>query len=110
MTNPMGKTQFAYETIVGLQVKNEDLYTDYRKAMTPLLKQYGGGFRYDFRIKETLISENPKEINRVFLIFFPSKETKERFFADPEYLKIRETYFTPSVASTTIISEYDRFQ
>jgi uncharacterized protein (DUF1330 family) len=106
MTN---KTLLAYETIVGLNIKNEALYASYRESMTPLLKNYEGGFRYDFKILETLISEDTNLINRVFLIFFKNKESKDSFFSDPNYLKIRETYFSPSVESTTIIAEYERY-
>ncbi|WP_411824605.1 DUF1330 domain-containing protein [Leptospira sp. 'Mane'] len=109
MTNKSEKTLLSYETVVGLEIKDENLYTSYRQAMTPLLKNYEGGFRYDFKIQETLINEDGKPINRVFLIFFKNKDKKDKFFSDPEYLKIRETYFTPSVGSATIISEYERF-
>ncbi|EMY70934.1 DUF1330 domain-containing protein [Leptospira vanthielii] len=110
MINQIEKKEFAYETVVGLKVSDDELYTNYRKAMTPLLIKYEGGFRYDFKIQETLISEDPKPINRLFLIFFKNKELKDLFFKDPEYLKIRETFFTPSVESTTILSEYERYQ
>ncbi|WP_109020577.1 DUF1330 domain-containing protein [Leptospira kobayashii] len=109
MTKESEKTLLSYETVVGLKIKDEDLYTKYRESMTPLLKNYEGGFRYDFKIQETLISENTNFINRVFLIFFKNKELKNSFFSDPNYLKIRETYFSPSVESTTIIAEYERY-
>lgn len=110
MFNQVEKTAFAYETVVGLKVTNDELYSDYRKAMTPILTKYEGGFRYDFKILETLISEDQKPINRLFLIYFNNKESKDRFFKDPEYIKIKETFFTPSVESNTIISEYERYQ
>ncbi|XDD53470.1 DUF1330 domain-containing protein [Leptospira sp. WS4.C2] len=110
MSNQFEKTAFAYETVVGLKVSDDELYTQYRKAMTPLLLKYEGGFRYDFKIQETLITEDPKPINRLFLIFFKNKELKDLFFKDPEYLKIRETFFIPSVEATTILAEYERFQ
>ncbi|MBM9546626.1 DUF1330 domain-containing protein [Leptospira sp. 201903074] len=110
MSNQFKKTAFAYETVVGLQVSNDELYSNYRKAMTPLLLKYEGGFRYDFKIQETLISEDSKQINRLFLIFFRTKELKDLFFKDPEYLKIRETFFTPSVETSTILSEYERYE
>lgn len=43
-----------YELLVGLHVTNAQQYQQYRQAMQPLLKQYSGGFRYDFSIEETL--------------------------------------------------------
>lgn len=103
------KEVISFETIVGLQIKDESLYAEYRNAMKGLLEQYEGGFRYDFKIAETLKSETENPINRVFLIYFKTKEKKLSFFADPEYQKIRETYFVPSVASTTQIAAYERF-
>ncbi|TGL86318.1 DUF1330 domain-containing protein [Leptospira congkakensis] len=105
----MEKNLLSYETIVGLKVKDDQLYSEYRKAMGSILEKYEGGFRYDFRIEETLKSETENPINRVFLIFFKNKERKDRFFADPDYLKVREKYFVPSVEVTTIIAEYERY-
>lgn len=103
------KTAISYETVVALNVIDDALYTEYRKAMTPILKKFEGGFRYDFKVQETLINESGNPINRVFLIFFKNQERKDSFFSDPEYLKVREKYFNPSVGSTTVLSEYDRF-
>ncbi|MCW7491838.1 DUF1330 domain-containing protein [Leptospira sp. 2 VSF19] len=105
----MEKELLSLETIVGLQVKDDDLYTKYRTEMKSLLETYEGGFRYDFKIQETLKSETKNPINRVFLIYFKNKERKLSFFSDPEYKKIREKYFVPSVESTTQIAEYERF-
>jgi len=41
----------SYEMMVGLEVKDDTKYSDYRKAMTPLLETFEGGFRYDFRFQ-----------------------------------------------------------
>jgi uncharacterized protein (DUF1330 family) len=68
--------------VMGLQVKNDDLYTKYREAMAPFLKLYGGGFRYDFKIAEVLKNEEGRPINRVFAIYFGDKEKMDQFFAD----------------------------
>lgn len=38
----------SYETVVGLQVNDDYSYSRYREGMTPILKEYGGGFRYLF--------------------------------------------------------------
>ncbi len=97
-----------YEMLMGLQVKNDELYTKYREAMAPFLKKYGGGFRYDFKIAEVLKNEEGRPINRVFVIYFADKEKMDQFFADPEYKKVKEQYFDASVESRTTISEYSR--
>ena len=96
------------EMLVGLNVINDSDYTKYREGMTPILKSIGGGFGYDFKIAEVLKSESGNIINRVFTIYFPSEEELNSFFSNSEYLKFKEQFFTSSVASTTIISTYNK--
>ncbi|WKZ70881.1 MAG: DUF1330 domain-containing protein [Melioribacteraceae bacterium] len=95
-----------YEYLVGLNVTDDASYQKYREGMTPILKSYGGGFNYDFKVSEVFITQSQNKINRVFTLFFPDKETSERFFSDPEYLEIKKAYFEKAVESTTIISRY----
>ena len=97
----------SYEMIVGLQVKDDKLYSDYRHAMKPLLEKADGGFRYDFKVSEVLKNEEGRPINRVFAIYFGSKEQSERFFSDPGYLEIKKQFFEASVDHTNIISKYE---
>jgi uncharacterized protein (DUF1330 family) len=92
--------------IVGLQVDDPDLYQKYRAAMEPILIRYGGRFRYDFWIRETLRNEDGKNINRVFVIEFPDPSSRDKFFSDPDYLEIRKRYFDSSVSATTVIAEF----
>jgi uncharacterized protein (DUF1330 family) len=96
----------AFEMMVGLTVTNDDVYTEYRAAMRPLLEAHGGGFRYDFKISEVLKSTSTHPINRVFAIYFKDEESMNAFFSNPDYLKIKATYFEKSVAGTTIFGSY----
>jgi len=96
-----------FESIVGLFVTNDEMYSEYRRRMTPLLESYDGGFRYDFCVAKVLINESGDPINRVFAIYFGDRERMDRFFADPDYLRVKEKYFSPSVESVTIISAYE---
>jgi uncharacterized protein (DUF1330 family) len=98
----------SYEMLVGLNVLDDRMYQEYRDAMKPILAAYGGGFSYDFKVSEVLLSEAGSEINRVFTINFPDNEKMEDFFSNPEYLKVKETYFEGSVGSTIIISSYEK--
>ncbi|MDO6763626.1 DUF1330 domain-containing protein [Agarivorans sp. 1_MG-2023] len=98
----------SYEMLVGLHVLDDDMYQQYRDAMRPILSSYGGGFGYDFKVSEVLRPEENSDINRVFTIYFSDGAAKEAFFANPEYLKVREHYFEASVASTTIIASYEK--
>jgi len=95
-----------YEMLVGLNVMDDDVYGAYRDAMKPILNEYLGNFGYDFKVSEVLKHEGNPDINRVFTIQFKDKDHMERFFSDPNYLSVKEEFFTRSVGSTTIISEY----
>ncbi len=103
-----GDNKMSIEMLVGLNVCEENLYQVYREEMTPILKNYGGGFGYDFKISEVLKAEVNEPINRVFTIYFESKESMDKFFADEKYLEIKKRTFENSVTSTTIISTYER--
>jgi len=98
----------AFEMLVGLQVTDDALYSQYRSAMAPILKRFGGGFRFDLKDSEILKKEAAHAINRVFIIYFADQKSRDGFFSDPEYKQIREKFFEKSVAATTIISEYSR--
>ena len=92
--------------LVGLEVTDDEAYNNYRKAMTPLLEQYGGGFNYDFKISEVLKSKVDANINRVFTIYFKDEISMNSFFNDEQYLQIKQTHFEGAVKSTTLISGY----
>jgi uncharacterized protein (DUF1330 family) len=94
--------------LVGLNILDESIYQSYREAISPILKEYGGGFGYDFKVAETLKSESEEKVNRVFTIHFPNKEKMDMFFSDENYLAAKSKFFKPSVGATTIISEYQR--
>ena len=97
-----------FEHLVGLHVTDDESYSRYRAGMTPILAEFGGVFRYDFRGGEVLKSETPEPINRVFVLSFPSQAAAERFFADPAYAVVRTTHFDPAVAAVTRIASYER--
>ena len=97
-----------FERLVGLEVTDEASYATYRENMLPILENYGGGFRYDFRVSEVLKCESNENINRLFIICFPDKESGEAFFANENYLKVRKEYFEPAVRSAAVISSYEK--
>ena len=97
-----------YEMLVGLEVTDDSIYDEYRKAMKPILINYEGGFSNDFKISQTLVSQTKNNINRVFTIYFKNKQSMESFFSNSEYKKAKDMYFSKSVKSTTIISEYKK--
>ncbi|MEE8289274.1 MAG: DUF1330 domain-containing protein [Nitrosomonadaceae bacterium] len=98
----------ALEMLVGLNVVDDEAYQSYRDEMTPILKSYGGGFGYDFKVSEVLKSKTETPINRVFTIYFSSEDSMNSFFSNDDYLKIKKRHFEKSVADTTIIATYER--
>lgn len=97
-----------FENLVGVHVTDEAGYQAYRDAMLPMLTKCGGYFRYDFSVSKVLKGEASHPINRVFVIVFPDRDTQVRFFNDPDYLRVREKFFAPSVAGITRLAEYER--
>jgi len=98
----------AHEILVGLEVINDIQYAKYREAMMPILIGHEGEFTYDFKVAEVLKANTEDKINRVFTISFSSIEKMDEFFSNKEYLLIKETYFSNSVKSITIISSYNK--
>ena len=98
----------ALETLVGLHVVDEAGYQSYRDEMMPILESYGGEFGYDFKVSEVLKSQTKAPINRVFTISFPDQDSRDSFFSNDVYLKIRQQNFEKSVTDTTIIATYER--
>lgn len=99
--------QARHEMLVGLHVTDDETYAQYRKAMTPLLTAAGGHFRYDFTIAKMLKGAADPPINRLFVLSFPDHATKEAFFANPEYQRVKARFFESSVESVHLIATYD---
>jgi uncharacterized protein (DUF1330 family) len=97
----------AHESIVAMHVTDPAGYAAYRAGMTPILTRYGGGFRYDLIVSETLASAAPHPINRLFAIFFRDRAARDGFFADAAYLRVRAEHFAPSVGGFTVIAEHE---
>jgi len=97
----------SFEVLVGMQVTDELRYQEYRNRMTPLLEAAGGGFRYDFRVSETLQGDL-RTINRLFAIYFPDAAARDAFFARPDYLAIRQQWWMGAVGDRVVIAEYTR--
>ena|SRR5215475_4306490 len=94
-----------FERIVGLLVVDDQKYAQYRAEIAPLLQAVGGRFRYDLEVSRTLKGEASHAINRLFVIQFPDRTSKEHFFTNPQYLEIRARLFEKAVAGATIIAE-----
>ena len=97
------------ETLMALYVDDAELYAKYRAAMTPLLEAHGGRFGIDLWVGEVLRAPpDQAPFNRLFTIVFPSREKREAFFSNPEYLTVRKTLFEPSVTAVTNLGVLSR--
>jgi uncharacterized protein (DUF1330 family) len=96
-----------YQMTVGLAVADDACYSQYREEIAPLLEAAGARFCYDFRIGQTLKSEAGHEINRLFMLQFPDRGARKRFFTDPQYIAIRSRLFERAVAAATVLAEYE---
>jgi uncharacterized protein (DUF1330 family) len=96
-----------YTLLRGLQVDDQQSYSEYRARMTPLLHAQGGAFGIDLEVARVLKSPADGPLNRVFTIVFPSREVKDRFFADPAYRAIRAQYFEPAVSRVALLGEWE---
>ena len=101
------ETKPRHGRLVALRVADEDAYARYRAGMRPILDEYGGRFGCDFVVARALLGVDDAGVNRVFTIDFPDAKAQEGFFADPRYRAVREKLFTPAVASTQVIAEFD---
>ena len=61
----------------------------------------------DITIAKTLRNSAGHEINRVFIIYFPNRQARDRFFDDEAYREIRGRLFEPSVRDVTTIGEWE---
>jgi uncharacterized protein (DUF1330 family) len=95
-----------FEMTVGLFVADQEKYAAYRAAIAPLLEAAGGRFRYDFEVARSRKSEAAHDINRLFVIQFPDRASKEGFFNDAKYRAIRGRLFEKAVEGATILAEY----
>ncbi len=94
--------------LVGLYVTDNEKYSRYRERVAPILEGYGGSFRYDFTIGTVLKSESVKPINRLFVLAFPDIQSKDNFFTDDRYLRVKAEFFEPAVRAVHPIAEYVR--
>lgn len=98
----------SFEMLLGMEILDEQEYTNYRNAMTPILTSYQGKFGYDFKVSEVLICEENPEINRVFTLNFSDKAQCDAMFSDPEYLAVKKKHFVGAVGKITRIACYEK--
>lgn len=98
-----------YEMLVGVSVTDRRVYEEYRSEIRPLLEAAGAAFRFDCEVSRVLKGEDAvSEVNRLFVLGFPSRAAKEAFFGDPAYREIRARLFEKSVQKMVVLAEYSQ--
>lgn len=95
-----------HETIVVMNVTDETAYGRYRAAIAPVLARFGGRFAHDFRV-ETLRTEAPHPVTRVFALRLPTAADVDRFFADPDYRAAKAAHHDGAVDGFTVLATHD---
>lgn len=96
-----------YEMLVAMNVHDSAGYGRYRAAMKPILAEYGGAFRHDYVVAQTLATPCEHPVTRIFSIEFPDVAASEAFFADEAYLAVRDEHFVPAVDGYTLLNAPD---
>lgn len=94
------------EVLYGVEVEDDDGYTQYRAAMSPVLARHGGSFTFDAKVAQLLRPDEGATLNRVFTLRFPSEARMRAFFQHPEYLEIRGRLFDSSVSQVRQLGKY----
>ena len=102
----MSTDNIGYTQMIGLWVRDQAGYAEYRANMTPILHRYGGEFGTDLEVSRVLKPAG-EELNRIFTIGFPSRAVRDAFFADPAYLAVRAQHFEPAVSRVTRLGEWE---
>lgn len=96
------------DRVVGVQLRDEAGYLEYRRRIAPLLASYGAHFVLDVRVSEVVRAPiEGAQFDRLFILRFPDAAAWERFFADPGYAQIRAEHYEPSVSATHRLFAYD---
>ena len=104
---PGGSQAMHAHAWMGLWVEDSERYARYRAEMLPLLRAVEGYFGHDFDVCRVHRSESGDAINRVFSICFPTRETREALFADPDCQRARAAHFEPSVSRSARLACFD---
>ena len=82
--------------IANLVINDKDTYRIYEKGFFPLLKKYDGEFiTFDNDAKH--LEGEVKIEGRIIIFTFPSVETAENWFNDPDYQELAENRISSTV-------------
>jgi hypothetical protein len=75
--------------------------------MQSIFSRFDGRIGYELRVNEVLGAETPAPINRAFTLSFNNRNSKDEFFTDIEYLKVKSEYIESLVSHTILRADYD---
>lgn len=95
------------ETLVALNVQDEQLFSKYCERVTPLLKEYEGSLTYNRVVEENRNDDSDDEIiNHILILQFGSEELKNAFHNNNNYRKAKKELFDKAVKSMFTLSSH----
>jgi len=95
--------------VVTLNIKNFTQYQVYRQKIEHLWKKYKGGVTHEYKLAE-VVNSPVSAINHNYMVVvkFDDAPSREGFFSDPEYQKIKKLYFDSSVVETKVVEQFSQ--
>lgn len=78
----------AVYVVADIEVRNPELYEEYRRKVPPIITAYGG--RYLARGGATEVLEGSGNPKRIVIVEFPDMERFRAWWSSPEYTPLRE--------------------
>ena len=96
----------SYQLLVGLNVLDDKILSEFHASIKPLLANYDGEYCYDINAPSTLITKRHTNINYAFTLSFASKEKATMFLADKDYRKVRGRHVLKTFSSEQVLFGY----
>jgi len=90
--------------IIEIDIKNEELYSQYVEKVPEIIDQYGG--RYLIRGGEVTPLSGHWNPERIIVIAFETVEQLQRCFSSPEYLELAPLREQSTVSKAIMVESY----
>jgi len=90
--------------VIEIDIKNEELYSQYVEKVPEIIDQYGG--RYLIRGGEVTPLSGHWNPERIIVIAFETVEQLQRCFSSPEYLELAPLREQSTVSKAIMVESY----
>lgn len=82
-----------HKLIFVLNITREDVYSEYRETIRPLMDRLGIVVLNEYDISTVIHSQSTHDkVNRLAVFGFPTESIKTTFFSDPIYLEAKKLF------------------